>query len=69
MIGWIDGDGLKNLRLLNKHGCNVIDEYFYTCENQLVCKQNLRMFKATTDKQIALKDCLFYVVKKTNNRI
>ncbi len=69
MIGWIDGDGLKNLRLLNKHGCNVIDEYFYTRENQLVCKQNLRMFKATTDKQIALKDCLFYVVKQTNNRI
>ena len=69
MIGWIDGNGLDNLNLFNKHGCNVIDEYFYTRENQLVCKQNLRIFKATSDKQIALTDCLFYVVKQTNNRI
>lgn len=69
MIGWIDGNGLENLQLLNKHGGNVINEYFYTRENQLVCKQNLRLFKATTDKQIALNDCLFYVVKQVNNRI
>ena len=69
MIGWIDGNGLDNLNLFNKHGCNVIDEYFYIRENQLVCKQNLRIFKATSDKQIALTDCLFYVVKQTNNRI
>ena len=69
MIGWIDGNGLENLNLFNKHGCNVIDEYFYTRENQLVCKQNLRIFKATSDKQVALTDCLFYVVKQTNNRI
>jgi len=69
MIGWIDGDGLENLSLLNKHGCNVISEYFYIRENQLVCKQSLRLFKATSDKQIALNDCLFYLVKQTNNRI
>lgn len=69
MLGWIDGNGLDNLQLLNKHGVNDISEYFYTRENQLVCKQNLRLFKVTTDKQIALSDCLFYVVKKINNRI
>jgi len=64
MIGWIDGKGTKNLNLLNKQGCNIIDEYFYTRENQLVCKQNLRIFKATADKDAALSDCLFYVVNK-----
>lgn len=69
MIGWIDGNGLENLELINKHECNIIDEYFYIRENQLVCKQNLRLFKATSNKQIALDDCLFYVVKQVNNRI
>ncbi len=62
MIGWIDGNGIENLQLLDKQGNNVIDEYFYARENQLVCRQNLRIFKATTNKQVALNDCLFYVV-------
>jgi len=64
MIGWIDGNDIENLQLLDKKGRNVIDEYFYTRENQLVCRQNLRIFKATTNKKIALSDCLFYVVKR-----
>ena len=64
MIGWIDGNGLENLQLLDKHNHNLINEYFYIRENQLVCKQNLRIFKATTTKQTALNDCLFYLVSK-----
>jgi hypothetical protein len=67
MIGWIDGKGIENLYLLDKKGSNVISDYFYTRENQLVCKQNLRLFKATSDKQAALNDCLFYVVKHITN--
>ncbi|MBL4940705.1 MAG: succinylglutamate desuccinylase/aspartoacylase family protein [Colwellia sp.] len=63
MIGWTDGDGIENLQLVDNKGNNVINEYFYTRENQLVCKQNLRLFKATNNKQAALNDCLFYVVK------
>jgi hypothetical protein len=69
MIGWIDGNGIENLELLDKQGCNIISDYFYTRENQLVCKQNLRIFKATSDKQTALNDCLFYVVKHINKEI
>lgn len=67
MIGWIDGNGIENLQLLDKEGNNLINEYFYIRENQLVCRQNLRIFKATTNKQAALNDCLFYVVKHINN--
>jgi len=67
MIGWIDGNGIENLQLLDRAGNNVIDEYFYARDNQLVCRQNLRIFKATTNKQAALNDCLFYVVKHTSN--
>lgn len=67
MIGWIDGNGIDNLQLLDKQGNDVIGEYFYARDNQLVCRHNLRIFKATTNKQVALNDCLFYVVKHTNN--
>jgi hypothetical protein len=63
MIGWTDGNGLDNLQLIDKSGKNVLDEYFYTRENQLVCRHNLRLFKATTNKNTAINDCLFYVVK------
>ena len=62
MIGWIDGNGIENIQLLDKQGNNVVNEYFYTRENQLVCRHNLRIFKATNNKQAALNDCLFYVV-------
>lgn len=64
MIGWVDGNGIENLNLFNKQGCNIVNEYFYTRENQLVCKHNLRIFKATVNKQAALNDCLLYVVKQ-----
>ncbi len=63
MFGWTDGNGLENLNLFDKHGNNVINEYFYTRDNQLVCRYNLRLFKATKNKHIATNDCLFYVVK------
>jgi len=63
MLGWMDGNGLNNLKLIDKSGKNVINEYFYARDNQLVCLHNLRLFKATTNKNIAINDCLFYVAK------
>lgn len=67
MIGWVDGNGIENLLLVDKKGNNVIDEYFYTRNNLLVCRHNLQIFKATTNKQAALNDCLFYVVKNNES--
>ena len=67
MIGWLDGNGIDNLLLFDKNGDNVINEYFYSRDNQLVCKRNIRIFKATTQKKAALNDCLFYLVKQNIN--
>ncbi|TPH15835.1 succinylglutamate desuccinylase/aspartoacylase domain-containing protein [Litorilituus lipolyticus] len=67
MLGWVDCNGLDNLQLLNKSGEDVINDYFYTRDNQLVCRHNLKLFKATTDVNRAKNDCLFYVVKLTNS--
>jgi len=66
MLGWTDGQGLNNLQLVDKNGHDVLTEYFYTRENQLVCRHNIKLFKATTNKSIATNDCLFYLVKVTN---
>lgn len=63
MIGWVDGEGLNNLRLIDKNGVDVLTEYFYIRDNQLVCRHHLRLFKATANKRKAMNDCLFYVVK------
>jgi hypothetical protein len=69
MLGWTDGKGLGNLQLTDKHGADVLNEYFYTRENQLVSKHNIKIFKATKNKVIATKDCLFYLVKETSKEI
>lgn len=66
MLGWLDGNGLDNLQLLDNNNVNVIDEYFIVRDNLLICRKNLRIFKATTDKKMASSDCLFYVVKLNN---
>ncbi len=63
MLGWIDGKGLDNLQLIDNSGKNILEEYFYARNNQLVCRHNLRLFKATSNKATAINDCLFYVVK------
>lgn len=62
MIGWIDTKGLTNVQMLNKDGIDVVDQYFYIRENQLVCRQNLRIFNATSNQNTAMNDCLFYIV-------
>lgn len=69
MLGWVDGNGLKNLKLMDKNGLNVLHEYFYIRENQLVCRCDLRLFKATRNKANAMNDCLFYIVKTDKNAI
>lgn len=66
MFGWLDEKGLENLQLINDAKQNVIADYFTVRDNQLVCKKNIRIFMATTNKHIALNDCLFYVVNMPN---
>jgi hypothetical protein len=63
MLGWVDDKGLNNFELINEHGNNVISDYFYCKKNIFRCGVDLRIFMATDNKNIALSDCLFYVVK------
>jgi hypothetical protein len=66
LLGWTDGQGLNNLQLVDKTGKDVLTDYFYTRENQLVCRHKIKLFKATTNKSVATNDCLFYLVKESS---
>jgi len=48
---------------------NVIDDYFIAKENQLVCKQEVKISMATLNKDITMADCLFYIVKVNSSRL
>ncbi|WP_189378192.1 succinylglutamate desuccinylase/aspartoacylase domain-containing protein [Thalassotalea profundi] len=63
MIGWVDDRGLDNFQLLNDAYEDVLNEYFTLRDNQLVCATNIRIFMATSNKEVATDDCLFYLVK------
>jgi len=63
MLAWVDDKGLDNFELINEHGENVISDYFTCKKNVLTCAVDLRIFMATDNENIAINDCLFYVVK------
>lgn len=62
ILGWVDDKGLENLEVYNEANENVVSSYFSIRGNQLLCATNLRIFMATTSKQIAMSDCLLYAV-------
>jgi len=64
MLGWIDDKGLDNLELINDVNKNVIDKYFIAKENKLLSLKTVRIFMATTNKDIAINDCLLYIVNQ-----
>jgi len=67
LLGWLDEHGLDNLELINETNKNVVSDYFTVRDNQLVCKTNMRIFMATANKNVALSDCLFYIVNLSGN--
>ena len=62
MIGWVDQHGLENLQLLNDVNQNVINDYFYLRDNQLVVKKAIKVFMAHTNESFTSNRCLFYLV-------
>jgi len=65
-LGWLDNLGLANLELLDAMNNDVINDYFIAKDNKLICKQSMQIFMATSNKEIAQADCLFYMVKSNS---
>ncbi len=63
MIGWLDADGLEHLRVSSDADHpHAVSDFFKVEDGQLLPKQDLRLFMATTRPDIAASDCLFYFV-------
>jgi len=60
-LGWLSKDSLEDLVIIDPDGNNLIAEYFEVKDNALVAKTDMQLFMATSVKEIALTDCLFYV--------
>ena len=67
LLGWLDDKGLDNLEMLNDQGVNVIENYFKTDENKLLCATSVKIFMASNQRNLVSTDCLFYVVNNVNN--
>lgn len=65
LIGWTDNNGLNNLQLFNESNENIVNQMFTIRDNQIVCATNMRIFMATSKKDIAESDCLFYLVNQS----
>ncbi|WP_440875819.1 hypothetical protein [Thalassotalea sp. PLHSN55] len=63
-FGWINGCGLEHLELVDADKEDVITDYFTVLNNELICATNIRVFMATPNKNIAINDCIFYVIKQ-----
>lgn len=59
-IGWIDRVLGDCLTAVNDHGEDIISHFFDVVNGQLLVKENVKIFMATSRSDIALSDCLFY---------
>lgn len=62
-VGWVGGKGLEVFDCVNMPQEDSIEHYFYIKNNELRAKVNLRLYMVTTRLEIALSDCLFYLLK------
>lgn len=62
-LGWINRSLTDCIEVINDHGDNIVEELFKLEQGQLICQNALRVFMATARADIALSDCLFYVVE------
>lgn len=59
-IGWCDKDKPLQLKAIDDHGINQIENLFINRNGCLFTQQDMQLFMVTTVPEIATKDCLFY---------
>ncbi len=60
-IGWIHVDDFNKLIVKDARGNNISNQLFQVNSGQLMTRQNMTIFMATTDPHIAKSDCLLYL--------
>jgi len=62
VLGWFGPRGISCLTARDSMGYEHIEHYFEVRDNKLLTRQPLRLFMVTKNPDIALSDCLFYLV-------
>lgn len=63
-LGWLGPRGMSCLTARDVTGREHIGHYFEMHDNQLITRQPLRLFMITKNPDIAMSDCLFYLVPR-----
>ncbi|WP_181898357.1 succinylglutamate desuccinylase/aspartoacylase domain-containing protein [Alteromonas aestuariivivens] len=58
-IGWFSGAGMP-FRVNDANGNDRSGQLFYREGNRVFCNVSMQIFMATTNREIATRDCLFY---------
>lgn len=61
-LGWLGQQGLASLVARDTQGHDHVQHYFAEEQGCLVTRQDLKLFMITKNAEIALSDCLFYLV-------
>ncbi|WP_188008623.1 M14 family metallopeptidase [Grimontia hollisae] len=62
MIGWLGNKGVDAMITNDGEGGHPISTLFYEAQGELRLKHASKLFMITTNRDIALSDCLFYMV-------
>ena len=65
-IGWVESNSIDAFSVLDEQGNDVACSILELDDHCLTTAQDLHIFMATTRADIALADCLFYVVPSTD---
>ena len=65
MLGWLNGAGLANLQVYKENTIQDAQQFFQLKAGKLYPRSKIQIFMATTQRSIAVSDCLFYFIPQT----
>lgn len=62
MLGWLNGVGLAGLTVIKENKTRDANEFFELKAGKFYPRNQMQIFMATTQRNIAVSDCLFYFI-------
>lgn len=67
-LGFVSGDLAANITVMDTQGSERIFDYFQLVDGELYTTKQLKLFMATTNPEIARKDCLLYLAEPEDSQ-
>ncbi len=62
MLGWLNIRGIAGLKVIKENTTRDANEFFKLKEGKFYPRHKMQIFMATTQRNIAVSDCLFYFI-------